>query len=318
VFALAGCLLVAYTCFGILLHAVSVPCDLHGAIASVRDIAAATTEMTPASVLGTDWSTFKTASALRFLGNALFTGLVTAQMLRSVLTNNAVLAYLQGAAALEDQIPGATATLAFEASGAYRFLRFLENLKQLPIDVRLALHNGTYNTRALRLKELQAQLIMPFLREVAVKGLLCSAILAVTLSVTLLGKAVSTPAVLFCGFQCGAYLYGLRCLLCLLYYPYRSSQQAFHNRILNDNYLIGRTLVNNASQVRLWLSVVNSVRFLVRHACEVADLTPAGLEESYVYVVFRRVSYSISCIAGDTTKRTGRQCPDYAAGHLTY
>lgn len=245
VILLLGYLMLAYTCFGILLRAVSVPCDIRATVAAAK------VALVSGSV---DWSVFSARSLTGLLSNALFTGLVTAQMARSVLTNNAILAYLQQAADVEgvnnSNATDAAGVHAAKTSTAYRFVRFLEQLKVLAIDVRLALNNGTYNTRALRLREIEKQLVRPFLREVLIHGVLLAALLAMGWSLLLFGTVRSSPEVLFSGFQCATYLYAVRCVFCLVYYPLRSSQQALHRKILDDNYLVGRTLVNNAAQVR--------------------------------------------------------------------
>lgn len=238
VFALVGYLIVGYICVGVLAHAVFTPNNVEALLHAPR--------LPSGALAPANWNILTLRGVLRFLGKALVTGGITAQLLRSLFTNMYLLAFLRFSISADEH-----GNPALPAScSASQFVAFLEHLTLLPMDVKLALNNGTYTNEALRLAQIRRQLVMPFLHDVGAKGLLGAVFTSMVVSVLKFGTVVSTPEALQFGFRVAACLYVLRCVLFVLYYPLRSILRSVHAQIMDDNYLIGRTLVNNTVQVQ--------------------------------------------------------------------
>jgi len=202
------------------------------------------------SALCTSWPAVLQALAVSVL--ASFTG-------RQILTSNSAIAYL-GTLATE-QPDSALADL----------YRWAAALKQIPFEIALALHGRLYTVDSLKLRQLQTVLLRPLIVELLVQCILVSVVIAMCLCYFDRGLVVNTQF-LYSEFQIGVYLYVLRQLCVLLYHPLCGVLRGVHKQVLNDNYLIGRTLVNNnVAQVKKLcmchcsLRLLNYMRRLTHH-----------------------------------------------------
>jgi hypothetical protein len=236
-------LALAYISVGICVHTMaSQPLLILSGPASTPDTAIAT-----ASVPGllNALAGVTAAGAVRYLGTCLLTGIAATHLLLAMLTSNSAEHYFE--AIVEAELPaGDPEQQDWIADTIHSLLTFLACFKQLQREVSHALQDGDYTAEGLFLREITLQLVIPFFGEACGRGVLSAGSLA-----ALVGWAVTDDSMhhMKSTFQLAIYAMVARYLVCFLYHPVRTAAKALHTQVMNSNYLVGRTLVNNSSKV---------------------------------------------------------------------
>lgn len=160
---------------------------------------------------------------------------VVSYVAHSLLTSESVMGYLAN-------LPGRR-----EDPTLHAIHEWMLNTKHLPKRALTAVANLQFTERALRLSSIQSHVLFPFVYEIGVRCIAYSAIAAV-IAVTVFFRANTTIELLSSAFQQCVYLYLIGRTYYVMYAPVKGFGDALNRQVLNDNYLIGRTLVNNHPQ----------------------------------------------------------------------
>jgi hypothetical protein len=194
------------------------------------------------------------ADAIWYLGTCLLTGMATTHLLLAILTSRNAEHYF--ADIIEAEPPAGAPEVHWIAGSIHHLVTFLEYFKQLQKETTHALQDGDYSVEGLRLREIRNQLVVPFFTEVCGKGVVCSAVFAASVGLIAVKESLKLAEA---SFQLAVYAFAVQYLACMLYHPVRSAAKALHTRVMNSNYLVGRTLVNNPSKVSIVTALVTLV-----------------------------------------------------------
>jgi hypothetical protein len=185
-------------------------------------------------------------NAAWYLGTCLLTGIATTHLLLAMLTSRGAERYFATIVEAETEPLVVAPEQHWIADTIHSLLTFLEYFKQLQTEATHAVQDGNYTAEGLRLREIVHQLVIPFFSEACGKGVISTALLA-----ALVGWAAMDDSLnlMQSTFQLAVYAIAARYLVCFLYHPVRSAAKALHTQVMNNNYLVGRTLVNNPSKV---------------------------------------------------------------------
>ena len=173
----------------------------------------------------------------QYIFGSFLTGCIAIEILRTILTRNTTIRYYSQVVKEEEE------------NYAVYVYKYLLQLKLLTTDLKQAITSGEVAACIERLYTMRIELILPFLYDMSIYGLLYPSILALIVTFTMYYTPFVTIHVFMAVFQQGIYAYFLRAILCFAYYPLRHLQESLHRRLIDENYLIGRTLVNNNVQV---------------------------------------------------------------------
>lgn len=125
--------------------------------------------------------------------------------------------------------------------------QWILNMRDLPKHTLNAIVNYQFTAHQMRLQSIQAHVLYPFVHEIGVKCIIYSAVAAV-IAVTAFFRVNTTVELVGSAFQQCVYLYLIRRAYLVAHTPVKELLDALNQQVLNDNYLIGRTLVNNHPQ----------------------------------------------------------------------
>ena len=127
------------------------------------------------------------------------------------------------------------------------FNRWVQNVKQLPIDASISLALRQFTVHALKVREFEYQVIRPLCVQFIRRGVLRSTVFSMLLGAVVLHRPFASYKLLWDGFQICAYLFLSKWALLIVAHPVRYYLRTVYQHILNENYLVGRTLVNSSS-----------------------------------------------------------------------
>ena len=171
----------------------------------------------------------------------LCVAIIVASMCRMILCSQTAITYLEGVA---EQHPHSMLAALYQ---------WVIALKLVPVEIRLALNiddDVTLRNEVLtqKLRNVTHHVLRPLIAEICLQCLLIAVVIAVALHRVDISYFPTLGYTWQSEFQMGVLFYVARRACVLSYYPLCSAAAALHKQVLNDNYLIGRTLVNNHPQ----------------------------------------------------------------------
>jgi len=171
----------------------------------------------------------------------LCVAIIVGNVCRMILCSQTVITCLEGVA---EQHPHSMLAALYQ---------WVITLKLVPVEIRLALNiddDVTLRNEVLtqKLRNVTHHVLRPLIAEICLQCLLIAVVIAVALHWVDINYFPTLGYTWQSEFQMGVLFYVARRACVLSYYPLCSAAAALHKQVLNDNYLIGRTLVNNHPQ----------------------------------------------------------------------